>query len=186
MSTVFIFHGIGGNSEENWFPWLKKELESAGHRAIVPDLPHADTPKLDEWTEHMKKYEESIDNETVFVGHSLGGIFALRLLERMKSPIHATFLVATVTGPDDGLQYKSLMTTFTELPLNKETIKGNAGEIHFLHSDNDPYIPLLHVKELTKKLDGAIEVILGGEHLSAPGGHTEFPLLLEKILSVLS
>jgi len=30
MKRVFIIHGWGGNPEEGWLPWLKKELEAKG------------------------------------------------------------------------------------------------------------------------------------------------------------
>src|SRR3989338_4142675 len=39
MSNVFIFHGTGGYPEENWFPWLKKELEELECKVIIPKFP---------------------------------------------------------------------------------------------------------------------------------------------------
>jgi len=185
MATIFIFHGIGGSPNENWFPWLKKELNEQGHRVIVPAFPRADKPQLDEWHKHMERYEESIDENTVFVGHSLGGIFVLRLLEKMQTPIHATFLVASVTGPDDGLDFATLMTAFTDAPLDRVTIKKNAGSIHAYHAENDPYIPLEHIKELAAKLGATLDIIPNGRHLNESNGFREFPLLRERILSIL-
>lgn len=186
MSTVFIIHGYGGNAEENWFPWLKKEIEKEGHRVIVPNFPDSDTPNLDAWMTHMHAYEDSIDHETIFVGHSLGGMFILRLLETLQKPIKATFLVASVTGPTDGRELAPLMTTFTASPLNIDIIKKNGGSMHLLHADDDPYIELEHAKKLASKLHATITVIEGGKHLGANAGFTRFPLLLSSICTYIS
>ncbi len=186
MSTIFIFHGIGGDSEENWFPWMKTELEKKGHRVIVPNFPHPDEPTLEEWREYMKKYHESIDEHSVFVGHSLGGLFALRLLEHMTKGIRATFLVACVTGPEDGQEYAARMITFTEAPLNDSVIRKNSIAISMFHSNNDVYIPLENAKRLAKDLGCAITMINNGGHLGTGAGYSEFPKLRDAILLSLS
>lgn len=186
MSTVFIIHGFGGSPQENWFPWMKKEIEKEGHRVIVPEFPNSDEPNLDEWREHMNKYEDSIDEDTVLIGHSLGGMFILRFLENRTKPIKAVFLVATVTGPSDGLDLAPLMTTFTTPPLNLDAIKKNGGEIHLLHGDNDPYIPYKNAEQLSKNLGATLEVVNGGGHLNASAGFEHFPKLLESIISIVS
>jgi len=185
VSTIIIFHGIGGNSEENWFPWIKETIEKKGHRVIIPDFPHADKPELHEWFAHMEKYQESIDDQTIFVGHSLGGIFALRLLEKQHTPIRATFLIASVTNETDGGEYAPLMTSFTVPDLHLETIKKNGGKFHVLHADNDPFIPLQNAEKLARTLGAAITIIPNGKHLNVSAGYTEFPILRDAILSAL-
>src|SRR5690348_3063332 len=100
MSDVFIFHGTEGYPEENWFPWMKAELEKEDHTVFVLQFP---TPpivaaKIAEWFAVLKDYEQLIDEDTVIIGHSLGGIFALRLLEKLKSPIKAAAFVGTPIG----------------------------------------------------------------------------------------
>jgi len=39
MRNIFIIHGSYGYPEENWFPWLKKELKKLGDRVFVPQFP---------------------------------------------------------------------------------------------------------------------------------------------------
>ncbi len=39
MRNIFLIHGSYGHPQENWFPWLKKELESLGHKVYVPAFP---------------------------------------------------------------------------------------------------------------------------------------------------
>ena len=96
---VLIFHGWGASSRDNWFPWLKKELESEGHDVLVPDMPNSRTPNLSEW---MAKVDEiGIDEETVCIGHSLGTILLLRVMEKKK--LKKSFLIASFDN-DLGIQ----------------------------------------------------------------------------------
>ncbi|MFA6522898.1 MAG: alpha/beta fold hydrolase [Candidatus Peribacteraceae bacterium] len=184
MSTVFIFHGVGGHSGENWFPWIKEQLDEEGHHAIAPDFPHTDHPKLEEWLELFKRYESDLNEETIFIGHSLGGAFALRLLERMEHPIKAMFLVASVWGTM-GNKYDPVMTTFTEAPYNWIIIRNNCPHVEVLHADNDPYIRLSLAEELAKNLGTKVTLIRDGKHLNEAAGFTEFPQLLTRILKQL-
>src|SRR3989344_5415266 len=47
--NVFIFHGIYGSPDENWFPWLKKELEERGVIVHIPHFPPHEHLKPVDW-----------------------------------------------------------------------------------------------------------------------------------------
>lgn len=180
MATAFIFYGIGGSVTENWFPWMKAELAKKGIDAVIPAFPNANTPMLDQW---LRFFEETYktDSDSIFIGHSLGCAFALRLLEKTKSPVGATFLVSPVWKSPPNT-FAPLLTTFTEAPYNWATIKKNAGKVQIIHSDNDPYLPLPYAKELTSHLSCNMTVIPGGGHFNEEAGYKSFPYLRDSLL----
>ena len=173
---------MDGHPGENWFPWLKGQLAEEGHDAIVPAFPHAGHPKLDEWLKRFRQHEPSVDANSIFVGHSLGAAFALRLLEKRTTPIRSAFLIAPVWGVM-GNAYDPLMTTFTVSPYDWDTIKKNCGSFHVIQSDNDPYIRSTLAESLAKNLGVAITLIKGAGHFNTAAGYTTFPFLLERITS---
>ena len=98
QENVLIFHGTGGSPQGNWFPWLKEKLEEKDCRVFVPKFPHPKEHTLSDWLDIFKDYEKYINQDTILIGHSLGGLFLLRLLERLKQPVRAAFFVATPIG----------------------------------------------------------------------------------------
>jgi len=184
MATVFIFHGVHGNPKENWFPWLKSELEKEGHSAIVPQFPHADRPQLGEWLEYFSQWNSFLDAETIFVGHSLGSAFALRLLESIPQHIRATFLIAPVWGVMENA-FDPLMTSFTSPAYDWERIRAHAGKTFIFQSDNDPYIAPSKTNKLAEYLDTTVKLVRNGGHFNEASGYTHFEQLLRTLRDVL-
>ncbi|OIO54889.1 hypothetical protein AUJ46_02140 [Candidatus Peregrinibacteria bacterium CG1_02_54_53] len=180
IPTVFIFHGVGGNAQENWFPWLKEQLKARSFRVIVPDFPHSDHPDLTEWMEHFSQWNDQLNDQSILVGHSLGGAFALRLLEKVRQPVRASFLVASVWGVM-GNQFDPPMKTFTVPPYDWKTIRKNSKHFSVLHSDNDPFIKLSQAQALARHLETRVTLVRGGGHINAGAGFTTFPFLREQI-----
>ena len=65
MKKAYIFHGWQGNSQENWLPWLKEQLEKEGFKVIVPDFPDSDNPDLESWLNFLKTEKCDFDKNTV-------------------------------------------------------------------------------------------------------------------------
>ena len=179
--AVFIFHGVGGSAEENWFPWLKTELEARGQHVIAPSFPSANTPDYNAWKEHFSGYRELLTEDSILIGHSLGAAFALRVLEDLPHAVRSCFLVAAVHGTMQN-QFDPLMTTFTEGEFDWELLKTKAQEYYILHADNDPFIALPLAEELARNLDTPLTLIPSGGHLNAAAGYNEFPLLLGMLM----
>src|SRR5579862_4565177 len=101
MSTyqnAFIFHGTAGSPEGNWFPWLKHELEAKGIAATVPRFPTPEGESLEAWFEVLDTQEQKITKNSLLIGHSKGGMFLLKVLERLQEPVPLAVFVSTPIG----------------------------------------------------------------------------------------
>jgi predicted alpha/beta hydrolase family esterase len=87
--NAFIIHGAYGDENENWFPWLKRELESQRYTVITPRFPTPEGQSLEAWLRIMHEYQNKIDEKTIMIGHSIGCAFILNVLERSTHPVKA-------------------------------------------------------------------------------------------------
>lgn len=181
MKQAVIIHGTYGNPEENWFPWLGKELEGEGYEVIVPTFPTPEDQSLDSWRSVFSKHENSLDPETILIGHSLGAAFALDILERTTRPIRATYLVAGFLNPLGNQKFDTLNRTFVERSFDWEIIKQNAEQIFVIASDNDPYVPEEESFEIASRLETEPIIIEGAGHFNAQSGYKTFELLCDMI-----
>lgn len=186
MSNIFIFHGTEGYPEENWFPWLKNKLESLEHKVIAPQFP---TPpvvpaKIDEWFSVLDNYRQYLSQDTIIIGHSLGGLFALRVLERQEKPIRAAALTGTPIGVHPLLNYDR-DSSFSGFSFDWQKIKDSAADFIVFQSDDDPYVSLGNGQELAKNLGVELSFVPNAGHFNKKAGYTEFPQLLEKLLPLL-
>lgn len=181
--SFFIIHGMYGHPQENWFPWLKKELESIARECIAPKFPTPFDQSLESWLRTIAKYEDKINQDTIMIGHSLGAAFILNYLERTKKKIKAAFLVAGYHKLIVN-EFKELNKTFVGKRFDWEEIKHNCNKFFIFASDNDPYIPLEINKEMAKVLDAELVVIHNGGHLNKKAGFDKFPLLLDYIQKI--
>ncbi len=182
MKPVFLFHGIYGSPDENWFPWLKAELESQGCTVHIPHFPTHENLKPEDWWNAFEAYEQYLDDDSILIGHSLGTAFALKVIE--KYPVKAAFLVATAFGKTDN-EFTPIMSPIADQNFDWEKIRSHCKEFHIFHSDNDPYLPMEKAKELAENLHTEVTWVKGAKHFNASAGYDRFPLLLTEINSIL-
>lgn len=187
-NTVFIFHGTEGHPQENWFPWLKERIEETTEnwQVIVPHFPSPPVvpAKIDEWFEVFDGCNEHLNENSIIVGHSLGGVFTLRVLERIKHPIKASFLVGTPVGVRPILNYDR-DSNFSGFEFDWETIKSKSGEFFVYQSDDDPYVGIGNGEQLAQCLGTELVFISNAGHFNAKAGYTEFEDLLNKLKPLL-
>ncbi len=147
-----LLHGRQGSPEGNLFPWLKSQLEKRGHTVEVPTLPNTNEPHWEEQTEYVLA-NCTLDENTVIVGHSFGGVVALRLLERGVK-VHRVTLAATpfsgvfLDGKDRDSVSDALKKKF-----DFETIRKNAKGFVVVSDMDDPVVPSSDGEDLSRNLD---------------------------------
>ncbi|MBT3406339.1 serine hydrolase family protein [Candidatus Woesearchaeota archaeon] len=178
MNNIFLIHGSYGNPHENWFPWLKQELEKLDLEVITPTFPTPENQSLTTWMQAFEPYQDKITNDTIFVGHSLGPAFILNLLQTNKAK--AAFFVAPFLGRINNPDFDDINKTFmTNLDWAK--IQQNCQNFQIFYSDNDPYVPKEKAKEIANHLNITPSLVTNAGHFNKAAGYTEFKELLEEI-----
>lgn len=178
--NAFIFHGTGGFPEENWFPWMKTELEKMGCKTIVPQFPTPENQSPETWMEVLNQYKDQIDENTIMIGHSLGGLFLVNVLGQLEKPIKAAVFVATPIGIQPVVNWAGDAPFLTK-PFDWDKIRKNAGKFYVYHSDNDPYVGLENGKQLAKNLGVELTFVPGAGHFNKKAGYLKFEELFDKL-----
>jgi len=178
---AIIVHGAYGSPQENWFPWLKGELEKSGFEVAVPEFPTPKGQSLGNWMKVLGEYEGWFGEDLVLVGHSIGPALILRKLEMMEKPVKAAFLVAGFARQIGDERFDKINATFFGKEFDWKKIRENCGHFEVFHSDNDPYVPQKFGQELAEKLGVSLFLVKDAGHFNRAAGYLGFPLLLERI-----
>jgi len=149
-----LLHGYTGSPQKNFFPWLKAELEKRGYEVTAPSLPNTDDPIVKDQVEFVLKNID-FDENTILIGHSLGGVSALKILEKLSKPVHRTILIGCYA--ENNFLDENFPEYAFDWKFDAEKIKKNAGKITLLRDLHDVSVP----QENTKKLHD----LVGGELL---------------------
>ena len=191
---VLILHGWKDNSKKGFIPELVKTLEEKGYSPKAIDLPNTDAPKFEEWFDSAEKEIKEIGKDNLsIVGHSMGGLLALKLAEKHK--LDKLVLVAPVGLKPSEEYFKKVSKDLSEEDLDvfkkyqdreidADKIKENAREISFIFGGKDPWI-LDEIKNnyIEKFKDVAnIQTYDNYTHMSESEGVKKLPEL-EKLFS---
>lgn len=180
MPKAFLFHGTGGHSKENWFPWMRKELESRGYETVIPDFPDADAPLPEKWYPVLDALVDQVEPDSIVIGHSLGGLIALRFLERIHTIINVVALVSPTLGIMP-IKYIEGDHPFLEGGCDWDVIRSHTQHSIVFHSDNDPFVCMANGERAAQELGVELSFVANAGHFNEKAGFTEFPQLLTEL-----
>ncbi len=185
MKNAIIIHGAYGNPSENWYPWLKKELENKGLIVYTPIFPTPINQSFTTWENIIKHIVNEIDENTLIIAHSVGVPFILKIITKYQINISNVFLVSGFISKLDNDKFDKINKTFlTKIDWSK--FNSSSPDTNIYHSDNDPYVNKSHALELSKKIPGSrLTIIKNAGHFNDESGYTKFTQLLQDIGTLL-
>ncbi|MDO8452210.1 MAG: alpha/beta hydrolase [bacterium] len=160
--------------QKRWRETLGERLRD-GFEVVALEMPNRANAKYLEWKIWFEKLIPFLKDGTVFVGHSLGGIFLAKYFSENTFPkkVRATFLVAAPYD-EEGAEY---LGDFI-LPGSLDGLRERGGSIFLYHSEDDPLVPFGSLEKYRRMLpNGTVRIFKDKGHFMSP----EFPELAEDI-----
>jgi len=150
-SRFLLLHGRESSSKGEYQPWLKAELEKRGYEVQVVDMPNPNEPNDEEQADFVEKHC-TLDERTVIVGHSFGGVVAMRLLERGNMVRRVVFVATAVSGKFLDGKIRESVTRACKKGFDFEKIKKQARTFMVVPDLTDKIVPISDAEALAKNL----------------------------------
>jgi uncharacterized protein len=190
MKRIYIIHGWGGNPYEPLLQWLADELREAGHEVVAPEMPDTDHPQIETWVPFLQKIVGSADENTFFIGHSIGCQTILRYLETLPEGVKiggAVFIAGWYNVRNlDTEEEKEIVGPWVNTPHDDAKIRAAINKGVVILSDNDPYVSLDNQVPWKEKAGVRVIIESGkGHYNNEEAGVTQSQTVLEEVVELL-
>ena len=151
----------------------------------VPAMPDTEAPEINSWVSHLQKLVGEPDENTYFVGHSIGCQTIMRYLEglRSKKVGGAVFVAGWFYLENLEEEEKSIANPWLETPIDFEKVKSATNNFKVILSDNDPYGAVDKNKKLFEENLGAKVIVEHNKgHFGGGDGIMELPSALNALM----
>ncbi|OGI71902.1 hypothetical protein A3J61_00585 [Candidatus Nomurabacteria bacterium RIFCSPHIGHO2_02_FULL_38_15] len=186
MKRVFVIHRWSGGPEDDWRPWLKGELEAKGYEVVVPEMPETEHPQIGKWVAKIAEVVGMPDENTYFVGHSIGCQTIMRYLQTLPeaTKIAGAIFVAgwfNLTGlEEEGQEIVDIAQPWLKTSIDFERIKQICPDIKVLLSSNEPFGCIDENKNIfEKELNAQVIILPNKGHFTEDDGVLKLPEVLE-------
>lgn len=179
LPKIIIIPGNGGSdiNTTHWYAWARESLQKMGFDVIAENMPDPVLARRNIWLPHIKNQFQA-DQNTIIIGHSSGGVAALRYLETEKL---LGAILAGVNHTDLGFEEEKQNGYYTD-PWQWQNIKANSSWLVQFCSQDDPYIPVKEPRFIHEQLDSEYHEYTNRGHFGSQyQTDSTFPELLEVI-----
>lgn len=184
MRKIYLVHCWDGTSSDGWYPWIAESLKDDNTEVIKFNMPNTSKPKMAEWIETLNNKVKNLNNETYFIGHSIGCQTIMRYLETKETIkiggilFVAPWLDLLPEAIEDEDSYNTAQPWLT-MPIDFEKIKKFTNNINCIFSDNDYFVSLEQEKEFKDKLNAKTVVVKNKGHISQEDNVYELQEILD-------
>jgi len=182
---VYIVHGYTSSAEAEWFPWLKTKLMDMGITVTVFNMPNPDSPNVEEWDAYLDENIKTYNENTFFIGHSLGCITLLRYINRqpINAKIGGVILASGSISPNP--LYPNLDDFYIGDYSDMQRIIRIVDSRCLFSATNDTIVAYENSCELALLLNAKLITVENGGHFIGQEGFFEFPQLLNEFCEMI-
>ena len=182
LKKAFILHGMSGSVDASFGIRLKEGLTDMGYKIIQPSFTTGKDITLLSWNNEMDKIREEIDNNSIFICHSLSCLFIIKYCVENKI---SNKLIISVAGGlcRESEVFKGFEHLIPFIPTNleiKEFGKLN-NRVYNIYSDNDHIYNLTQLERYTNAICATPILLPNKGHFGSSSGVDDIPEIIEII-----
>lgn len=143
MKRIFIIHGWSFGPKDSWYEWAKGEFEKMGYEIYLPQMPLTIAPVIPLWVRHLRKIVGTPDENTYFIGHSIGCQAIMRYLSHLPegTKVGGAVFVAGWFYLDNinDLASKIVALPWLKTKIDLSRVKEACPDVRVLLSSNESY-----------------------------------------------
>ncbi len=184
MKKIYLVHCWGGTSDDGWYPWLDRKISNNDNEVIRFNMPNTGSPTISSWVEMLNSKVNNLDENTYFIGHSIGCQTIMRYLEKKDVSKIGGMLFVTPwldllpKAIEDEESYNIAYPWLNE-PISFDKIKNFTNNIYCIFSDDDYFVSLEQEKEFKNKLDANTIIVSNKGHISQDDNVYELQEILD-------
>lgn len=147
MRKIGVLHGWESSSRSNWFPWLQQAGKDKWYDVVIPDLPEAHAPILNDWLWVARDEFWIFSRWDILIWHSMWGKALMHYVEQEKISGVKIILVAPTYDTiedevevNDPPEVKEKLRKFHEKKLSFSKLNALWNQCVILFSKNDKWI----------------------------------------------
>ena len=179
---VIIVHGWEGSPTADWLGWATEAFQAKGYEVITPLMPDTNNPVIAKWVDHLKSVAGTVDEDTYFIGHSIGCQAIMRFLETADAKVGGAIFVAGWFNLKnlESKESEEIAKPWIQTSIDYAKVKMNLPRSIVILGDNDPWVPFEETKrDFETRLGSEVVTISGAEHITSDNDFGPFPQLVE-------
>lgn len=181
MYDYVIVHASYGHPFEHWYSWLFNELTNLGGKVLVPQFPCGNNEQsYDSWSRVMDSYRMYLDENTCYIGHSIGPAFIVDYLVNNNLKAKNLFLIAPLYDKIGIPDYDHVNSSFMRCE-NLEKVANLSKKRLCYISRNDPYVPNQLSESFSRMINASNIYVDNAGHFNMYAGYVKFERLLNDI-----